>query len=287
LSPIINTIFRTICKKKIQDPKAYLNSELRAAAVSILFKQGKMTWQQTMDFFKQEKEWWVRSEVIKYVQLEQVGKPSFEALINELLSDSSIDVSIVAAEFTATASLSIIKSIESINPVAQLALKKMGLIHSRRSKICPITIAIQEMLGPRVKNIIWKKILGRHYNSDVSKAIIINAFSKVDATSWVNIIDTFHDDLLDSLYTHESGNLGIYNHGNIGAILSASSSRFAAKYPKSYRTFKEIHQKRLSSIISHSINRNTGKRTSFIEFSYINRIQSKLADAYLEIWRKL
>ena len=246
-----------------------------------------MTWQQTMDFFKQEKEWWVRSEVIKYVQLEQVGKPSFEALINELLSDSSIDVSIVAAEFTATASLSIIKSIESINPVAQLALKKMGLIHSRRSKICPITIAIQEMLGPRVKNIIWKKILGRHYNSDVSKAIIINAFSKVDATSWVNIIDTFHDDLLDSLYTHESGNLGIYNHGNIGAILSASSSRFAAKYPKSYRTFKEIHQKRLSSIISHSINRNTGKRTSFIEFSYINRIQSKLADAYLEIWRKL
>jgi len=271
-------------KSILEDRQAMSNSELRAAAVSILLKQGKMTWRQTVDYFSEEQEWWPRSEVIKYVQLDHVGKPSFGSLINDLLTDSSVDVSIVAAEFVATHSLALNGPIDTINPIAQLALKKMGLIQARRGRICPIRTAMQHMLGSRIEDVTWPSILGRHYQHDVTKAITIRAYSETDATSWVNILDTFHDDLLDSLYDHEAGAIGTYQHGNIGGALSSATSRFAVKYPKAFRVFREFHEKRLESALSHSVNRATGKRTRFIEFRYIKQAKKRLANAYLEIW---
>lgn len=273
-------------KDIINDSGVMPSSELRAAAVAILLTNGRMKWQETLDYFQQEQDWWPRSEVIRYVQIDQVGKPSYEFLINELLTDASVDVSVVAAEMMATYTLEVKGVIERINPVAQLALKRMELIHARRSKLCPISTSMQQMLGASVEIIDWKQILDSHYKHDIPKAITLRAYSETDATAWVNLLDTFHDDLLASLFAHESGSLGTYTHGSIGGVLSSLNGRFATKYPKTFRAFREIHQKRLESTLSHSVTRSTGKRTRFIEFGYIGAIKPRLAKAYLEIWGK-
>jgi hypothetical protein len=282
--PDLQQNLEKFAKSVFDNEQAMSNSELRAAAVSILLKQGKMTWQQTIDYFSQEQEWWPRSAVINYVQLDRVGKPSFSSLINALLADSAVDVSVCAAEFVATHTLALNGYIDTFNPVAQLALKKMGLIQVRRGRICPIATVMEQMLGTRVEDIVWKSVLGRHYQHNIPKAIAIRAYSETYATSWVNILDTFHDDLLDSLYEHEAGAIGIYQHGNIGGALGSPTSRFGIKYPKAFRVFNEFHDKRLESALSHSVNRATGKRTRFIEFRYIKQVKKRLANAYLDVW---
>jgi hypothetical protein len=273
-------------QKIVDNLNAVPNSELRAAAVSVLLAHNRMKWPEVEEYFAQEPEWWPRSEVIRYVQADQFGDLSFESLVNELLSDSSVDVSVVAAELLAERSLTITRSIDAINPVAQLALKKMGFIQVRRSRLCPISAAMQQMLDARVEDITWKKLLGRHYDANIQKVMRIRAFSETDATEWVNMLDAFHDDLLDSLFQHESGAIGGYTHGKIGGALGSSTSAFAIKYPRAYKTLKNIHQKRLQSPLSHSVTRTTGRRTQFIKFDYVTEMKPKLVKAYLEIWSK-
>ncbi len=176
---------------------------------------------------------------------------------------------------------------ESINHVAQFALKKMGFIAvRRRGSPCPVSMAMQNMLGNSIGVIDWKQVLDTHYKHDVSKAIRLHAYSETDATAWVNLLDTLHDDLLDSLFAHEGGMLGTYQHGNIGSVLNSSTCAFGVKYPKAFRIFKEIHERRLESWLSHSVIRSTGKRTRFIEYDYLEKAKPRLSKAYLEIWRQ-
>lgn len=225
--------------------------------------------------------------MLRWVQIAQVGHPSYQYLINQLLRDSSVDVSVVAAELMAAHSLELSGTTGNINRVAQFALKKMGFITVRRhGGPCPISTAMQNILGSSISNINWKPLLNTHYKHDVSKAIRLRAYAETDATAWVNLLDTLHDDLLESLFRHEGGQFGTYQHGNIGGVLNSPTSAFGLKYPKVFKIFKEIHEKRLESSLSHSVTRSTGKRTRFIEYEYIGKIKSQLSKAYLEIWRQ-
>jgi hypothetical protein len=234
----------------------------------------------------EEDEWWPRAELARHVQIGWVGQPSYEHLVNRLLRDPSADVGIVAAELVAIHRLTVSSPIDDINPIAQLALKRMGSIGARRGGPCPVSAAFQFMLGASVHKIDWRKLLGRHYKAVVVKAARLRGYSETDATAWVNLLDTVHDDLLDSLFQHESGALGKYVRGNIGGALGSAGSRFARKYPMSYKAFRDIHEKRLRSFLSHSETRTTGRKTSYIEFDYIAKVTPRLRAAYLEIWSK-
>jgi len=285
--PDVQPQLEQFAKRIIDNSGALPNSELRATAVTILLASGRLKWQDILDFVTQEQDWWPRSEMIRYVQIEQVGQPSYQYLINQLLKDPSVDVSVVAADLMAAYSLGVSGTIEDINRVAQLVLKKMGFITMRRrGGPCPVSTAMQSMLDNTIGVIDWKQVLDTHYKHDISKAIRLRAYFETDATAWVNLLDTLHDDLLNSLFAHEGGALGTYQHGNIGGLLNSPTSAFHVKYPKASRAFKEIHERRLESWLSHSVTRATGKRTRFIEHNYLEKVRSRLSKGYLEIWRQ-
>jgi hypothetical protein len=263
-----------------------LNPELHAAAASLLLVTGALTWPDILKHVTQREDWWLRSELIQYVQIDRIGTPSYQAITNNLLRDTSVDVSIVAAHSLAANGLIVQCQVSQINPVAQLLLKQTGLIGARRPRSCSVSAAMQQLLGVTVKNINWKTVLGPHYNALVPKSAILRAYAETDATAWVNLLDTIHDDLLDSLFARASGALGTYNHGRIGGLLGSPSSKFATNYPQAFKSFSLIHEKRLESALSHSITRQTKKPTRFIEHSFINKSKPQLRRAYLEIWRK-
>jgi len=262
------------------------DSNLRAAAISALLVHGKMKWDETIGYLDQEINWWARSEVARYVQIEHVGSPSYQFLLNKMLCDNSVDVSMVAVDHLSSHALELEVPIERVNPIAQLALKKIGMIGARRGGPCPISRTMQAMIDPSLAPIKWRRMLAEHYRPDIAIVIKLKAYSQSDATAWVNLLDTFHDDLLDSLFRHEAGALGKYRHGNIGAVLTSANSRFATKFPSAYDAISDVHQTRLESMLSHPITRNTGRRTRYIEFAYIRKIKPKLSKAYREIWRK-
>jgi len=114
------------------------HSEVRAAAVSILLTGGAMKWKDILDYTVQEKDWWPRAELLQHVQINQIGQPSYESLVNSLLKDPTVDVSIGAAEAAGANSLNLIIPLSQVNPVAQLSLKRMGLIGARRGAVCPV-----------------------------------------------------------------------------------------------------------------------------------------------------
>jgi len=284
--PDIQPRLEKFAKDIIRDPKVAANPELRAAAVATLLANNRMSWKDTHDYVIQEQDWWPRTELVRHVQIGHIGQPSYEFLINQLLTDPSVDVSIVATELIVVHSLNVVSPTDKINPVAQLTLKELGMIRARRGGLCPISCAMQAMLGLSVKDIDWKKLLGTHYQPTIPNAIRLRAYSETDATAWVNLLDTIHDDLLNSLFAHEAGAIGNYAHGKPGGTLASPTSRFAQKFPKAHKAFSCVHQKRLESSLSHAVVRTTGKRTRFIEHEYIDKIKPQLQKAYLEIWGK-
>lgn len=284
--PDANLYLERFAKRILKNSRVSDNPELRAAAIAILLISGRKSYPAILHYLKNEPDWWPKSELIKHVQIEIIGSPSYEYLVNSLIKDSSLDVSIVAAEYMGIHSLNVTSTINEINSGAQLALKKMGFISKIRRGYCPISAAMQYMLGTSVGIVRWKKLLGLHYKNNISNSSRLKGYFGTDPTAWVNLLDTFHDDLLDSLFTLESGALGSYKHGNIGSVVNSSTSRFAQKYPMAFKFFKEIHSKRLESSLSHSVAYSTGKRTRFIEYDYIKKIIEPMRGAYGEIWSK-
>jgi hypothetical protein len=216
----------------IVDSTTASSPELHAAAAATLLDNNGLSWDETFKYVNWKQDWWPRAELVQHVRLEHVGQPSYESLVNKLLEDPTADVSIVAAELVAKYSLTVTSPLKRINPLAQLALKDMGLINVRRDRPCPISGAMQTILGPSIEVIDWKQMLGVHYKSAIPKAVRLHAYAETDASAWVNLLNTVHDDLLDALFTHEVGAIGHYQHGNLGGLLlNPATSQFAKKFP--------------------------------------------------------
>ena len=278
--------FLDYCTKIVSGPPK-AETELLSACAAILMSENRCNFKEICDFALSSENWLTRSEVLRSIPIFQIGTPSYEWIVNEALKDSYPDVALIAAEIIGTRSLKITTATKQINPLAQHALKEMGILSQTVNGICQISKHFQLMLGEKIAPIEWKKILGKHYQFDIGKAARIRAASETDATNWVNLLDAMHDDPLDALGAHDK-TIGGYQHGNIGGYLTKTSA-FAQKYPKAFAVFSAIHKKRLSSALSHSVVRSKRKgklRTRFVEFKYISRMRNGLISAYLEIWSK-
>lgn len=273
----------SLARSILSKPAELKSTELFTAATAILLKSNRLLFKDTTEAILNNDEWWSRSELATHINLDQFGEPSYEKILNDLLKDDSVDTSIVAAELIANKSLNATLPIDQINQIAQLSLKSMGVIGARRGGKCPVSNTMQHMLGMAVKDIDWKKLLGTRYKDVTKKASMLQAYSETDATAWVNLLDTIHDNLLESLFNHEAGALGIYS--KIGAVIASKTSAFALKYPQTHKAFNLIHNERYKSALSHSKNLKTKKTTRFIEFSFIGSSKKQLRYCYLELWR--
>jgi len=161
----------------------------------------------------------------------------------------------------------------------------MRLIGKRYGGSTLVADVMKELFGNSMGTIDWKQVFGKHYKGNLPKMFQLRAYRNTDATAWVNLLDAFHDDILDSLFTHEAGTIGNYQHGNIGGVFT-KGNLFNKKFPHTFRAFYKIHEMRLESALSHSKVKRSGKRTRFIPHDFISEISPQLEMAYREIWRK-
>lgn len=273
------------CKKlidRIESGESSATSELKAAALSVLLKNHSITWGKVRASFSWSHQWWLRSEIIRYLDKEDWGEENFIALINNLLQDKSFDVALVASDITIDEAIPITPSIK-IHPQAQILLKKAGVIGRRRTTLCLVSEFMNQSLSNAVVAINWRTVLGGKYNMFLSKVVRWSGYERSDASAWINLTDTLNDILLDSLCTHD-GTIGTYQlGGNIGGFISSNTSRFARKYPAFQKCVKEVHNKRLMSDLSHPIVRSTNKSTRPIKHREIKPIKQLLVAGYLEL----
>ena len=260
------------------------DTELTVASHSVLFSNNRYSWTDARNYILGSQDWWARAELIKHVDINHYGEPSYQFLVNELLKDSDLDVAVVSAELFLNNSLQLMGVIGDLHHNAQLTLREAKVIGKISSKICPISVAMVNMLGNLVQPIKWKNILGSEYKNLAIKAAQLRAYSQSDATAWVLLLDTLHDALLRSLFFHEAGSLGTYT--KIGGAINDSKQfvGFHAKYPLTVKAFKMIHNARYDSALAHPVNQKTNQPTFFLEFKFIPKAKPHLAKAYIEIW---
>jgi hypothetical protein len=277
----------TYCRSRLTNAVCDQDPELRAAAASVLLVNNAITWARTKYNVLWKKHWWVRSELIRYVQKDMIGDPSYEKLLNALIRDNVPDVALVGAEILAIEGVKPEKPIRNIQTLAQHSMKSAGLIGRISAGVCPVTEFMRNVLSNSVAVIDWKRFLGASYKDMVPKASRWRAYSDTDATAWVNITDTMNDVILDALFRHDGVNIGLYSLGNIGSVLNNSRSRFGRRYPILYQTVKNIHDARLESDLSHPVVKPTGRPTRWIKYKEMENFKRQLGNAYLEMWRIL
>ena len=243
-----------------------------------------MTWSQTKFNILKHKDWWVRTELIRYGQKDLIGGPSYASLLNGLLRDKSTDVALVGAELMIAEDCSVVGRVHGINKIAQLALKDAGLITRTAPSTCSISESMLVILSASLAPIDWRKFLGGTYASVISKVIRWRGYFMTDPTAWVNLTDTINDVFLSVLFPHD-GTIGSYTLGSIGSVLTpAPGNMFETKYPKLFKAANEIHRKRKESDLSHPVTRPTLRPTRHIKHSELPKLTTALADGYLEMW---
>lgn len=200
--------------------------------------------------------------------------------LNTTLRSSYADVAITSAWLCAQHQVAVERPIRLINPLAKLILKEMGLVRRADVSVCGIRLAIQEMTKTNLA-VNWRAFFGLSYKRAEAQLVTCKGFFKTNPSSWVNALDVFDDLLLYALYQADP-NLGIYNLGNIGGVLS--SPRLRNSYPAVAELANQVHAKRLESDLSHAIVRTTRRFTGPIKFGWLRvggRLLRRAADELL------
>jgi len=269
------------------DPDRPDDVEVQVSAASILLEEGAATSSQAKAYVQYAKDWWVRTNNIRFLQKDLIGVPAYGRIVNSLLQDKCGDVALVAAELVISEGLRVLVPTRKINGLAQHSLKEAGIISKIRTGTCPISDAMVEAIDPALVVINWPKFLGAKYSETIPMIVRWKGYLSADATAWINLTDTLNDIILYSLYKHDPA-IGTYNNlGNIGQVLTPPGNRLATKYPLLFKVVKSVHDKRSETYLSHPVTRSTGMPTRFIKHFEIIPLKRMLLEGYIEMWTQL
>lgn len=263
-----------------------LNPVYRKVIISYLLENNLIKYKDIKQLIIDEKDWWVKKTIIKFVDLEFIGEPSYVELNKILLTDKCADISLMAVHEIIKNNCKIGSSYSSINYIGQKALKFAGIITRSSRRPSLVGDLLNFICNKKLPKADWKKIFGKEHDTAENKIVRAYAYVQNDMSAFVNIIDSFNDFLLSKLYLHDT-TLGTYNLGKIGAVTNNKGTRLEMQYPDLFLLCREIHSKRLECDLSHPIIKNTKKYTKPIEYKYIYKVRKILYDGYKEIIEKL
>jgi len=267
--------------KKIWRPNN-MQHDLLAAAGRWLIAKEMLTYDQIKSVTSRPRSWWGRTQLVLTLSQKHLGKKPLQKLVNLLLRDSCMDVSLAAALLAMNENISISKPIRNINRSAKIALKRGGAIKSHAGAVCGINLSMERMVGP-VPNVNWRAFFRSDYRKAERQIVCIAGYNDTDVTAWVNGMDVFNDWLLYALHKNDSG-IGRYQLGSLGGNLN--NRRRKKAYPAVSALAKEIHERRYESNLSHAIQLRTRKATGPIQWDYFKTGRKLLRNAITELSHK-
>ena len=255
--------------------------ELMASSLRWCVESGSFTFSQWKEllYLQQDEAWWFRKEILSMIPHDMLGAPSASELVGTALTDTSPDVAIVAADTLVSNGYSHSEDVDALNPYAICTLNAFRLLPTSSPRSCGIELCLFDMLKCELPVFNWQQVFNSDYPAAEGIAVRVKASAEVDATQWVNLLQTFHELLLKALFAHDS-TIGSYS--KIGAVLQPKS-RLAKKYPDLFSALKNIHMKRGESDLSHAIDNRTGKPTTRVKFNYISSQRRVLYRGYSEL----
>lgn len=270
---------RTVSALKRLWQKRSLGPELRAAVGRPLFRDGILSEGTIRYALVATRDWWVRGELYGSLPQSRYGKAFLANAFNQGLRDQVGDVALSATLGLASIGIKPTKPLKTLNLAAARTLRQLGIISRLPKGVDGIERSLSQLTG-RPTAVNWRSVFKQKYKQAEKQAVFCRALADTNITAFVNAADVFNDLLLDRLYRHDP-TLGSYTLGNIGSILS--SVRLQNQYPAVFALVSEIHEKRLSSSLSHAMARKTGKPTGRIKYKYRNRAIRLMRAAFSEL----
>ncbi|TAN08822.1 MAG: hypothetical protein EPN38_00910 [Rhodanobacteraceae bacterium] len=268
--------------KGLWAPKS-MQADLMVAAGLFLIRAGALTDGQIRYACKVAPSWWVRAKLIEATNGKTVSLATSQSVVDTGVHDVRGVPALAAAWIGFQIDHVPSGRRRDWNKRAALMLREVGLIRRSTAKFCGIQHSLSK-LDRTIAILNWRCLFGRDYKYAELQIVEAVAASKVNITSFVNLLDVFNDRLLDALF-HADGGIGKYNLGHIGSALGSASSKFATKYPMTYKLASEVHQRRFESMGSHPVVRNSGRPTGKIPFRFLARSRRLLVAAVSELAR--
>lgn len=275
------TEFKKYCITLQKNRKNIVSPNLRSIVFVWLINERHFKFSEIEKIYKATTEWWIITNSLDYIDIDEFGKPSYENLLNTLIKSKSFEVAIKAAYLMALHGLSVRTLISEINGNAQLILKKAGLIGRTSLTKSTISLRINDITGKSLAYFKWNKFLNSDHSSCERLIVLATGYSKTDANAFINQMDVINDLMCNALYAADTS-LGTYTLGRIGSCLTPTG-RFATSYPNYYSLCDKIHKLRLESDLSHPVVKSSGVATRRIKFAEIQKLKSEIHHAFNEI----
>lgn len=272
-------------KRWKQRSRKQLNPIYRSVIISYLLENSLVKYSDIKLILTEEKDWWVKKSIIKYINLDVIGEPSYIELNKSLLADKSVDISLASVHEIIKNNCNINPPYSEINYICQKALKFVGIINRSSTRPSLIGELLNFICDKKLSQKDWKKIFEKDHDAAENKITRAYAYVQNDMSAFVNIMDSFNDFLLHRLYLHDI-NLGSYQLGKIGSVTNNKGTKLEKQYPNLFLLCKEIHNKRLECDLSHPMIKTTKKYTKPIEYKYIYKIRRIMHDGYKELIEK-
>lgn len=166
------------------------------------------------------------------------------------------------------------------NAAASLMLRELGVIQRSTASHCGINNSVQKVIGGSDR-FNWRRFFAANYDQAERQAVEVAALSGTNITAFVNALDVFNDWLLGALFAADAS-IGAYTLGHLGSVLSPTS-RFATKYPQTFRLVNTVHDSRYRSMYSHPLIRATRRPTRKIGYRFLFKARRLFRQAVSEL----
>lgn len=236
----------------------------------LLVLSGRFTIRTYINWINKEDNWWIKQQLLSDLVTCDASEEIENKLVNICLMSSNSDEALGAVmQIIVEPTRYNLPITSSISAVAQEALKQSGIIRRGRYSNSQINNYL-EIITEEKWSFRWKKLLGGDHDNVERFIFAAMIYWRADLTAFVNLWDTIDDRML-SVMTIAHPELGGYTLGNVGGI--KDSKGFRTHIPTYHRMVKQIHELRLSSYLSHTQIKNTGKYTGPIPYKEKKRIK--------------
>jgi hypothetical protein len=232
---------------------------------------------------RNERDWWVRQELLTFLNESRFGRPSFEALLNLGMRVSDPDPARVAASLAFSNSIAIHRPYRDCHWAARLLLRNVGLIPyaGRPPSLIP------EILSYTVKVATpynWQRLFGPAHATAERLAILCKQRFETDIDAFVVSLDSFCDLIARQIY-HHRGHRMTTPYGN--AITAGAPGWFRTDFPNLMRGFAHLHRLRITSFTAHPRDLRTGALNKRIRHAQYYRLRKELLSSFAELQRVL
>ena len=259
----------------------------KAALIAWCLKNKKLNYSELDKILDNEMNWWVKKDILKYIDKDIYGNASYEKLLNEIIKKPDEEYARVAAYKIVIDNIKLYSSRKESHESARLLLYSSGKIRNIGRPKSIVGTTLDYVLGCKNKNFSdfnWHKFFNTKHNHDHAEnmAIQIKASYESNINDCIVKLDSLCDLIWESIFKKE---LQGKTYGNYGSMLK--NTTLTSKYNTTAQGFLKLHNLRLESLTAHPRNSKTGESTRMLKYSDFSRIRPNVYNAIEEIVSKV